>query len=706
MAIPFDYIERCYAGWLGKIAGVRLGAPIEGWTYDRIRRVLGDDVFDYIVDYRDFAADDDTNGPMFFLRALEDYECSEALTAEQIGKTWLNYTPFEHGFYWWGGYGTSTEHTAYLNLRAGIPAPQSGSIAQNGSTVAEQIGGQIFIDSWGLINPGEPERAARFARKAASVSHDGEGIYGGQFVAACIAAAFTCRDIRTVIETGLSVIPEDCTYRRMARDVIAFHDAHPENWRDCFDFVHDHYGYDRYPGICHIIPNSAVMVLSMLYGEGDFTRTIGICNMCGWDTDCTTGNVGAIMGVLCGLEGIEYDRWLRPIHDFLACSSVMGDLNIMDIPWSVFYMARMAYRIAGEEYPQRWANILNGDAARFHFELPGSTHSFRVDGAFHHRIDNAASPDGKGRCLKVWASPDAGSDTVEIYHKTYYRPADFNDSRYDPFFSPILYPGQRVTARVMLDADVDGKFVCCAYVLDGNSGERTCGEWTALKQGEWTSLSVDIPPMDGACIERAGVLVERIQGARDCLVAYVDDVDFSGQPNYRLNFAKERTEVWTAFHREISQLSRLKGLWTLEDGRLCGSGADFAEAYTGDSHWRDVEVTVGLTPIVGGCHQFMARVQGACRCYAVRLEDGGKLKLMKNEETRYRCLSECALEWHTGEECRLTLRAEGNVLTVLRDGEMLLSYTDEDHPYLTGSVGFGVAQGRCAFDGVRVVGRG
>ena len=43
MAIPFDYIERCYAGWLGKIAGVRLGAPIEGWTYDRIRRVLGDE---------------------------------------------------------------------------------------------------------------------------------------------------------------------------------------------------------------------------------------------------------------------------------------------------------------------------------------------------------------------------------------------------------------------------------------------------------------------------------------------------------------------------------------------------------------------------------------------------------------------------------------------------------------------------------------
>ena len=275
MKIPVDYMERCYAGWLGKIVGVRLGAPIEGWEYDKIRRVLGDEVFDYIVDYHEFAADDDTNGPMFFLKALEDYACSESLTAEQIGKTWLNYTPWEHGFYWWGGYGISTEHTAWLNLRAGIPAPMSGSIAQNGRAVAEQIGGQIFIDSWGLVNPGNPERAARFARKAASVSHDGEGIHGGMFVAGCIAEAFVNCDIRAVIEKGLSLIPADCEYTRMARDVFAFHDAHPapDAWRECFDFIHDNYGYDRYPGNCHIIPNSAVMILSMLYGEGDFTRT-------------------------------------------------------------------------------------------------------------------------------------------------------------------------------------------------------------------------------------------------------------------------------------------------------------------------------------------------------------------------------------------------------------------------------------------------
>ncbi len=34
-AIPHDYAERVYAGVLGKLIGVYLGRPFEGWTYER-----------------------------------------------------------------------------------------------------------------------------------------------------------------------------------------------------------------------------------------------------------------------------------------------------------------------------------------------------------------------------------------------------------------------------------------------------------------------------------------------------------------------------------------------------------------------------------------------------------------------------------------------------------------------------------------------
>ena len=702
MKICADYLERCYAGWLGKIVGVRLGAPIEGWDYAKIRSVLGEDVYSYIVDYNEFAADDDTNGPMFFLRALEDYTCSEELTAEQIGKTWLNYTPYEHGFYWWGGYGVSTEHTAYLNLRAGIPAPRSGSIEQNGSTVAEQIGGQIFIDTWGLVNPGNPERAGRFARKAASVSHDGEGIYGGIFVAACIAEAFVNRSIRSVVEKGLSLLPADCEYVRMAKDVFAFYDAHPNQnqWRDCFQFVHDHYGYDKYPGACHIIPNSAVMILSMLYGEGDFTKTIGICNMCGWDTDCTTGNVGAIMGVFVGLEGIDEERWLRQIHDLLVCSSVMGSLNIMDVPNNVYYMARIAYRLNGEPYPERWANILEGKAARFNFDLPGSTHAFRVNGAGRYNLRNVESENG-GRCLKASISMD--EDLVEVYYKTYYHPEDFTDSRYDPFFSPILYPGQTVTARVCLDGESGGKYTARAFAYDSRTGERILGEAKSLTVGEWTDLKLDIPAIEGGLIERAGILFERIEGWRGWLIVYVDDVDFSGKPNYTVDFSREVEERWNFMHREIRQIARLKGLWYLQNGALHGSGADFAEAYTGDVDWKDYTVTGVLTPVVGECHQFMGRVQGACRSYGVRLTGENRLQLVKNVDTHYQVLDETEYAWSCGKAVTLSLRCEGNCLTVLNEnGVALIQTKDEDHPYLNGAIGLGLEKGHCAFHSLEV----
>ena len=247
MCIPNDYPERVYAGWYGKLIGIRHGALVEGWSYEKIAEKFGE-VQGYLFDLTRFAADDDSNGPIFFIRALEDYACNESLTPRQMGETVLNYVPDEHGFFWWGGYGKSTEHTAYRNLAQGIPAPLSGSVELNGAAVAEQIGGQIFIEPWGLVNPCDYRRAARFAEKMASVTHGGNGVYGGMFIAACVSAAFGLGDVKEVIRAGLSVIPADCEYRRMADCVLAFHAAHPENWRDCFAYVKENFGYDRYPG--------------------------------------------------------------------------------------------------------------------------------------------------------------------------------------------------------------------------------------------------------------------------------------------------------------------------------------------------------------------------------------------------------------------------------------------------------------------------
>ena len=182
-----------------------LGRPFEGWTNERIEERLGE--IDYYVHdklgVRLIVTDDDISGTFTFIRALEDYDFDPDLSPKQIGRTWLNYLIQDRTVLWWGGLGNSTEHTAYLRLISGIEAPFSGAIETNGQVVAEQIGAQIFIDGWGMVNPGHPERAADFAGRAASVSHDGEAVIGAQILAAMEAQAYVEEDIDSLIDVGL-----------------------------------------------------------------------------------------------------------------------------------------------------------------------------------------------------------------------------------------------------------------------------------------------------------------------------------------------------------------------------------------------------------------------------------------------------------------------------------------------------------------------
>lgn len=696
-----EFIENIYAGWLAKIIGIRLGAPIEGWTYEKIKNIYGE-LEHYPVDYHEFAADDDSNGPLFFLRALEDGRHGYDLQAQDVAEALLNYAPFEHGFFWWGGYGISTEHTAYLNLKNGIPAPRSGSIEQNGSTAAEQIGGQIFIDTWGLVTPGNPDLAAKYAEAAASVTHGGNGIYGGIFVAVCISYAFVEKNIRKIIEKGLSYIPRECEYAKVVRAVMAYYDEHPENWRECFHYIHGNYGYDKYPGNCHIIPNIAVMILALLYGGGDFSDTLNICNMCGWDTDCNVGNVATIMGVRNGLEGIDYDKWRKPINDFLACSSVMGSMNIMDIPYGALYITKLAYALAGEKLPEPWGTLAQDKIDSCHFEFPGSTHAMRVrveglDERAHKdrecavmNTDEAAFTGN--RSLKFAAKPVEPGENVFVYKKTYYMPKDFHDSRYDPCFSPLAYPGQVIHGSAMIPSYGYEAYVSL-YAKELRSGAVYESEKYPLTKGEWKSLEFEIPALQGALIEEVGFCFH-VQGTHTQVFDFVglaDDLYVDGTPKYTIDFAKENEEVWTGLHREISQFTKLKGLMYLEKRELHLSCADFAEAYTGHHNWKDYKVRYFMTPLTGENHRVNFRVQGAVRSYAAALLPGGRFGILKNDNG-YQVLSSAPFTWHYGQEYVIEVTVQGSVITA-GVGDCTLSFTDNDNPYRTGCVGVSMCDG-------------
>ncbi|MDI4645147.1 ADP-ribosylglycohydrolase family protein [Cohnella hashimotonis] len=689
-SLPDDYPERVYAGWLGKVIGVRHGGNIEQWTQERIERAFGE-ITEYVHHFKNFAADDDTNGPLFFLRALEDYTHTREITPEQMGLAWLNYAPEGHGFFWWGGYGKSTEHTAYVNLRNGIMAPESGSIRRNGATVAEQIGGQIFSETWGLIAPGQPVLAAEYACKMASVSHDGEGKYGGMFVAACVAAAFIEVEIEEIIEAGLSVIPASSRYAEMTRDVMRIYRERPADWRQGFAYVHENYGYDKYPGVCHIIPNAAVVVLSLLYGEGDFSRSINICNMCGWDTDCNVANVGTILGVKNGLQGMDA-AWRKPINDFLCCSSVIGSLNILDLPWCASYIARFGYLLSEQPVPEAWRFILDTDRIRCHFEYPGSTHAFKTeaDHGVEASILNVADKAYSGtRSLRIMFDKVNSGCGYRTYLQTYYGPEDFNDSRYDPAFSPILYPGQTVACKAMVPSGTPDPMLARLYVHDCNSGHTYYGPKTMLLPNQWESLEFRVPQLHGACLDRAGVEWIPLQARYASMIAYLDDFEIGGAPDYTLDFSKERIERWNGVHQEVSQLTYLRGIWTLEEGELSASYAgEPAEAYTGQLHWSDLDIEAELVPKLGHAHMINFRVQGAIRSYAFGLGGSGAKAVLLKNDNGYRELASWPYAWRHGDSYKLVVKMRGNHFAMHINDDLVLEFTDDDRPYGKGMVGF------------------
>ncbi|MEZ4680626.1 MAG: ADP-ribosylglycohydrolase family protein [Caldilineaceae bacterium] len=352
MSLPHDYTERVYAGVLGKLIGVYLGRPFEGWSHERIMAELGP--INYYVHERLgvplVVTDDDISGTFTFLRALPDYGNTLDLTPAQIGQTWLNYLIEKRTILWWGGMGNSTEHTAFLRLKHGIQAPASGSIATNGKVVAEQIGSQIFIDGWALVSPGDPEQAADLARGAASVSHDGEAIYGAQVIAAMEAQAFVEHDINKLLDTAVRFIPKDSVIYRLIGDIRDWHAEVPHDWQKTREAIAANYGYDKYGGNCHMVPNHGLIIHALLHGEDDFQRSLMIVNSCGWDTDCNSGNVGCLLGIKNGLAGIDRTGpdWRGPVADRMYLPTADGGQSISGAVTETIHVVNIGRALAGE----------------------------------------------------------------------------------------------------------------------------------------------------------------------------------------------------------------------------------------------------------------------------------------------------------------------------------------------------------------------
>ena len=681
MLVPEDYAEWVYVGILGKIIGVYLGRPFEGWTYEQILAELGE--IDYYVndripwDHPLVVTDDDITGTFTFLRALSDYGNAADLTPAQIGQTWLNYIIENRTILWWGGFGNSTEHTAYLRLKGGIKAPEYGSMARNGRVIAEQIGAQIFIDGWAMVSPGDPALAADLARRAASVSHDGKAIYAAQVLAAMEAQAFFEADIDKLIDCGVSFIPRDSVIYRMIADIRDWHAAEPD-WHAARARIAGLYNYENYGGNCHMVPNHALILLGLLFGEGDFNKSMRIVNTAGWDTDCNSGNLGCLLGIKDGLSTFDHGKdWRGPVGDRLYLPTADGGRAVTDAVIETQHIINIGRVMAG---------------ARFHFALPGSVQGFHPLEPTT-KIENESAYSHYGRRSLAVHFQVAGS----VATPTFILPEELKMAGYQYIASPTLYSGQTVAAGITASGLAIGKLFFRVYNQE-DALETVYGPAIDLKPHEYTETSWRIPDTQGQPIAEIGLALESRSGT-----AYLDYLTWSGAPETTFtrpfgaaDFQKPPLVWRRAWVNAVDQW----GKWWPEPYRLIqneGRGL----LIQGTREWTDYRVEADIKPWLMDAGGIAARVQGLRRFYGLLLTKEGKARLVKALDGDL-VLAEVDFAWENNETYQMTMEVVGANLRGWINGQSLFQVEDVDQPLMGGGVAYVVERGHLESQAMRV----
>ena len=684
-------LEKLYAGLIGMDAGMRLGAPVENpfWTYERLQSYYGD-IRGYLREQRYYTADDDVNGPLIFVRALADNAMPETLTSEAVGETWLNYTRRGMGMFWWGGEDVSTEHRAYMNLRRGVKAPRSGSIGENGKTAAEQIGGQIFTDAWGLICPGDPARASALAAAAASVSHDGSGVDGARFMAACIAAAYTASSLDEVLDTGLRFLPEKSDYRRVVETVRAYHRAHPAeaDFRACRAMIAREFREEAYPGGYHIVPNAGICILAMLYGKGDLGRSIEISVMCGYDTDCNASNIGTILGVLGGLDGVP-ERYRRPINDLVTLSSVSGYLNLVDLSDKAKELGALSCRMYGGALPNGVVCPKPGEL-RLDFPFPGSTHGLELSDKAEHTLRIVSGKAHSGMYCAELMTDGKCAGPVDLSFKAMLTRPDLHEERYDPVFAAKVSPGQRVSVWMRSEQIAPAAVTVTPFVRRAMTGERVCMPAAVLPEGEWTEIAFTVPDLGGDAVHDVGWTIAVQPDVAPWVMGrvYVDEITVTGTMDYTVDFSLQR--------EEFSQLTPFSfndcaGKREADAMRLTANTLPYmsgAQAYTGNYYLRDTAVAASVSVESGGSGLVLLHGQGTRRYYALGFSAPGECAALRYEDGTVIKLAAVPFAWQPGREYALRAEAKGELLTLFVNGTPVLEAHDGRYSYGMPGLGF------------------
>lgn len=353
-----ELADRLHAAWLGRCAGCQLGKPLEGTTWpDKIETVLrtvgswpledymnplpdGVDV-DQLPDCDFFqrgfknnfckgrfdcvSPDDDIHYAIVSQRILEEHGTD--FTREQAADMLVRLSPMS--CLWASG------RNLFRTRAFGVPVSHTGIL---GNPCRQSLGAQIRCDAFGWAAPANPALAASMAWRDAANSQVRNGIYSGIFFTVLMADSFAQGDPVKAVDTAQAYVPPKSRFGEMIRLVKRWCAAESD-WRAVNRAV-----IERWPEeskkFNHSIPNAALVLMGLLKGDGDFTRTLGITVMGGLDTDCNGATVGSIMGCAHGTDAIPA-HWTEPFNDTIRSEMKgMPQVRISEMARRMFELAK------------------------------------------------------------------------------------------------------------------------------------------------------------------------------------------------------------------------------------------------------------------------------------------------------------------------------------------------------------------------------
>ena len=515
--------------------------------------------------------------------------------------------------------------------------------------------------------PSIPSTTA-LARRAASVSHDREGIYGAQVIAVMASGAFIEHDLNALIDLALTFIPADCEIARCIADVRRWHREEPIDWRATREKIVEHYGYERYGTNCPIVSNHAIVMLGLLYGEDNFSKALRITCNAAYDTDCNAANVGAILGIKNGLEGIDNSGqdWRGPVADRLVLPTSEGGSCFSDALTESQKLVNVGRKMAGLQ-PE-----LPKNGARFHFSQPGSVQGFVA----HNDSLEVSNP--------------ANAGTLEATTTTFFVKGAGGD--YNLSGNPSVFPGQTLRASVSSESALEVALLLGRY---GAKDELVAevGPTVSLSGKQSTELEWTLPEFDGNPIAKVGL---RVIGASAGDVVLVDSYTWDGEPRAtfqspRANLETPRSDasVWRqAWVNAVdSQISWEQAFYTIiqNHGRgLVSTGTHGWKNYRADARFK-------LRAAQGG--GLAVRYGGLERYYGLMLRQPNQLVLFKRRDGVETVLGEVDFNWEFEPLYDLFIIADGTNLSAGIGDEILIRATDSDKPLLSGGIALLIEEG-------------